>query len=113
MHVGAGADFSWAIDKDNQMWVWGRGEFGVLGTGGTDNEYYPVAMLIDNMVIRQERVVQGQYKSAKRFGNINDAIEDANTISGDTLTVYPGTYHEDIALCTKSSYSNSVIFFSS
>jgi RHS repeat-associated protein len=103
VHVGAGADFSWAIDKDNQMWVWGRGEFGALGTGGTDNEYYPVALLIDNMVIREARMVDDQLNPQARFASIQDAIGDPNTISGDILTVYPGTYHEDIALCTDVS----------
>ena len=33
MDISAGAYFCTAIDSESSVWVWGRGEYGVLGTG--------------------------------------------------------------------------------
>lgn len=42
---GTDAEFSLAVDSNNRVWAWGRGNFGQLGTGTSDNKYVPQAVL--------------------------------------------------------------------
>ena len=32
-YILAGGEFNVAVDSDNQLWVWGRNEFGQVGQG--------------------------------------------------------------------------------
>ena len=39
--IAAGADHSLAIQNNGTIWAWGKNTYGQLGTGATENEYFP------------------------------------------------------------------------
>ncbi|RZK25624.1 MAG: hypothetical protein EOO43_05030, partial [Flavobacterium sp.] len=40
--INAGSSFSHAIKSNGTLWAWGPGSSGVLGTGDTNDQYYPI-----------------------------------------------------------------------
>ncbi|MBJ8192810.1 copper amine oxidase, partial [Bacillus cereus] len=47
--IDAGDSFGAALDKNNQLWVWGRGYDGALGQDDKENQLTPVQYRIDDI----------------------------------------------------------------
>lgn len=51
LDISCGGSHTLALDKRGSIYSWGLGEFGVLGTGRSTTETYPVRVNTDEKVI--------------------------------------------------------------
>ncbi|MCC8145236.1 MAG: hypothetical protein LIO93_02095 [Bacteroidales bacterium] len=84
-----------ALDQDGNVYVWGTGSYGILGTGSTSNVSIPQQIVFDKPI---EKIVMGGYtgvafstdkKTVYRWG-VGEGVASPSNLTVPTELVLPG-----------------------
>ncbi len=59
-----------AIDKEDNLWAWGRNTYGELGNGSSQNAVFPIQKIQEGMKFKEIAVIQGLSKGIDQEGNL-------------------------------------------